>query len=74
MLFVQEIISNEKWDIVNPDEYANIKTHQAAIYIKSNKVIYFKSLLLNIFQKKLKNLQVIKTLLQISSEYKNVIH
>ena len=27
MLFVQEIISNEKWDIVNPDEYANIKTH-----------------------------------------------
>ena len=27
MLFVQEIISNEKWDIVNPDEYVNIKTH-----------------------------------------------
>ena len=63
--------------IINPDEYENVGTHCIALFCKNNEIVYFDSLVLNIFLKKLKNL--LKNFLEIKIkkltffEYKKTI-
>ena len=46
--------------VINLDEYSDIGTHWVALYVQNdNSVIYFDSLLENIFGKKLKHLLLI---------------
>ena len=67
--------------VINLDEYSDIRTHWAALYVQNNNVIYSILLVQNIFQKKLKHLVIvlcpllckIKILKQIFSEYKHMI-
>ena len=47
--------------IINLDEYADIGTHWIALFCNRNEIVYFDSLVLNMFPKKLKNLLEIKT-------------
>ena len=59
--------------VINFDEYSDTGTHWIALYPLNNNVTYFDSLQLNTFQKKLKNLLVIKTYKQIFLKYKHII-
>ena len=46
--------------VINLDEYSDVGTHWVALYVQNdNSVIYFDSLLENIFGKKLKHLLLI---------------
>ena len=47
--------------VINLDEYADIGTHWIALFCNRNEIVYFDSLVLNMFPKKLKNLLEIKT-------------
>ena len=47
--------------VINLDEYSDIATDQIALYVQNNDVPYLIVLEQNIFQKKLKQLLVIKT-------------
>ena len=49
--------------IVNLDEYANVSTHWIALFCKKMKLFISIVLVLNIFQRKLKNLSVVLRLL-----------
>ena len=59
--------------VINLDEYGDVGTHWIALYVKNNEVIYFGSLVLNMFLKKSKNLFDIKTSKQTYLEYKQTI-
>ena len=48
MVFIQEIIYLKY-------EYESIGTHWIALYVNANNIVYFDSLELDIFRKKLKN-------------------
>ena len=47
--------------VISLDEYSDIATHWIALYASNDNVIYYDSLELNTFQKKLKILLVMKT-------------
>ena len=47
--------------VINVDEYADVGTHWIALFCKENEIVYFDSLVLNIFLKELSNLSGIKT-------------
>ena len=47
--------------VINLDEYADVGTHWIASFCNRNEIVYFDSLVLNMFLKKLKNLSGIKT-------------
>ena len=54
-----KIIKNGAY-VIKLDEYADVGTHWIALYVKNNEVIYFGSLVMNMFLKKSKNLFDIK--------------
>ena len=47
--------------LINLDEYADVSTHWIALFCNKNEFVYFNSLVLNMFLKKLKNLLEMKT-------------
>ena len=47
--------------IINLDEYADVSTHWIALFCNRSETVYFDSLVLNMFLKKLNNLSGIKT-------------
>ena len=47
--------------VINVDEYADVGTHWISLFCKENEIVYFDSLVLNIFLKELSNLSGIKT-------------
>ena len=47
--------------VVNVDEYSDIETHQAALYVQNNVVTYFDSFGVEHIPKRLEHLSVIKT-------------
>ena len=47
--------------VINLDEYSDIGTHWIVLYVNAKTITYFLTLGLNIFQKKSKNLLIIKT-------------
>ena len=65
MVFIPEIIYQKIKDgayVINLDAYSDIGTHWIALYVLNNYVTYLEdSFAVNIFQKKLKHLLVIKT-------------
>ena len=65
MVFIPEIIYQKIKDgayVINLDAYPDIGTHWIALYVSNNYVTYLEdSFGVNIFQKKLKHLLVIKT-------------
>ena len=65
MVFIPEIIYQKIKDgayVINLDAYSDIGTHWIALYGLNNYVTYLEdSFAVNIFQKKLKHLLVIKT-------------
>ena len=65
MVFIPEIIYQKIKDgayVINLDAYSDIGTHWIALYVWNNYVTYLEdSFGVNIFQKKLKHLLVIKT-------------
>ena len=65
MVFIPEIIYQKIKDgayVINLDAYPDIGTHWIALYVLNNYVTYLEdSFGVNIFQKKLKHLLVIKT-------------
>ena len=64
-MFIPEIIYQKIKDgayVINLDAYPDIGTHWIALYVSNNYVTYLEdSFGVNIFQKKLKHLLVIKT-------------
>ena len=46
--------------VINLDEQKDVGTHWIALLCSRSKIVYFNSLVLNMFQKKLKNLSGIK--------------
>ena len=65
MVFIPEIIYQKIKDgayVINLDAYSDIGAHWIALYVLNNYVTYLEdSFAVNIFQKKLKHLLVIKT-------------
>ena len=47
--------------IINLDEYADVSTHWISLFCNRSETVYFDSLVLNMFLKKLNNLSGIKT-------------
>ena len=47
--------------VVNLDEYSDIGTQWVSLFVQNNDVTYFDSFRVNIFQKRLEHLSVIKT-------------
>ena len=47
--------------VINLNEYADVRTHWIALFCNRNEIVYFDSLVLSMFLKKLKNLLKIKT-------------
>ena len=47
--------------IINLDEYADVSAHWIALFCNRSETVYFDSLVLNMFLKKLNNLSGIKT-------------
>ena len=46
--------------VINLDEYADVGTHWIALFCKRSEIVYFDSLVLSMFLKRLKNLSGIK--------------
>ena len=59
--------------IINLDEYSDTGTQWIALHALHNNVTYLTVLELNTFQKKFKNLLIIKTYKIIFLEYKHII-
>ena len=47
--------------VINLDEYADVSKHWVALFCNRNEIVYFDSVVLNMFLKKLNNLSGIKT-------------
>ena len=55
--------------VINLGEYADVGTRWIALFCRKSEIVYFDSLVLNMFLKKLKNLSGIKTSKQSLFEY-----
>ena len=47
--------------VINLDEYADVSKHWVALFCNRNEIVYFDSVVLNMFLKKLNNLSGINT-------------
>ena len=65
---------NDGADVINLDDYSDIRTHWISFYANNNNVTYFDSFgVEHILKEITKNLSKIKTLKQIFSECKHII-
>ena len=76
MRFIQETIClkiKDKAYVIILDEYADVGTPWIALFCNRNEIVYFDSLVLNMFLRGFKNLLDLKTFKLTFFEYKQTI-